>query len=89
VAKSLDLPAAPLLSRTLATPKQSTVGLQDRIKNVKNAFTAASVDLKGAHVLLIDDVKTSGATLKACARTLKRAGAIRIDIAVLAVAHSG
>lgn len=89
VGRSLNLPTAPLLKRVMATPKQSTVNRQDRIKNVKNAFAAAEVDLTGVHVLLIDDVKTSGATLKACTRTLKRAGATRIDAAVLAVAHQG
>ena len=40
--------------------------------------------LRGARVILIDDVLTTGSTLKACARRLKRAGAARVEALVLA-----
>jgi len=40
--------------------------------------------VKGRHVLIVDDVFTTGATLDACARALKRAGARRVDAFALA-----
>ncbi|MCH8882284.1 MAG: ComF family protein [SAR324 cluster bacterium] len=40
--------------------------------------------IEGRHILLVDDVMTTGATLNACARTLKAAGARRVDALVLA-----
>ena len=44
--------------------------------------------LKGRAVLLVDDVVTTGATVDACARTLKRAGAARVDVLALALVTS-
>jgi predicted amidophosphoribosyltransferase len=44
-----------------------------------------NIDLAGWRVWLIDDVKTSGATAGACARLLKKAGAARVNLAVMAV----
>ena len=45
---------------------------------------ACPESLNGAHVLLIDDVLTTGASLSACAEVLRHAGSRRIDVAVLA-----
>ncbi|MDC7683145.1 ComF family protein [Asticcacaulis sp. BYS171W] len=59
----------------------------DRYENVKNAFAvtpAGQRHLRGRHVLLIDDVFTSGATLSACATELLKAGARQVDVLVLA-----
>lgn len=60
---------------------------EDRFENVKGAFAVTPEGqkrLRGRHVLLVDDVFTSGATLSACATELLKAGARQVDVLVLA-----
>ncbi|HXC05531.1 MAG TPA: ComF family protein [Bacteroidia bacterium] len=60
----------------------------DRWKNVEEIFALDSrASLSGKHILLTDDVVTTGATLEACVHTLKQAGAVKVSIAVLAVSR--
>ncbi len=72
------------LVRVRATPPQQSLPLAARRRNVVGAFRASPA-LAGRHVIVIDDVLTTGATASACAKALKRAGAGRVD--VLAVAR--
>ena len=90
VAKALSLPLASDLMRTRETEKQADLPLKQRARNVRDAFSAASLErpLAGKHVLLIDDVMTTGATLNEAAKALKDAGAIRVTVAVVARAVS-
>jgi len=67
-----------------STPQARTASVGERHKNVANAFSCRDQRLRGKQVLLIDDVSTSGATLDACARALKQAGAISVWGLVLA-----
>lgn len=59
----------------------------ERRKNLKGAFFVPRFrvqPVKNKHVLLVDDVVTSGATIDECARVLKRAGAAKVDVLTLA-----
>lgn len=79
-------PMARLVRRSMRTRPQSSLATQsDRMSNVRNAFEIVSVNLSGRSVVLVDDVKTSGATAGRCARLLRERGAGSIHLAVLAV----
>jgi len=71
------------LIRSRPTPPQAELHLKARRKNVQGAFECRS-DLTGKHILLVDDVMTTGASADECARTLKLHGAQRVEIVVAA-----
>lgn len=84
VARALGVAVDPtLLSRIRATPPQAELPLKERARNVRGAFACAG-DLAGKRVLLVDDVMTTGATLREAARILKIHGAGPITVAVAA-----
>lgn len=75
------------LERRRATPSLGGLGRTARAAALKGAIAVNprhAAALKGASVLLVDDVLTSGATSNACVRALKRAGAERVRIACFA-----
>ena len=72
------------LSRTRHTPPQTRLDHSERQANIKDAFAADASLVRGKQLLLVDDVCTTGATLRECARTLNRAGAAGVDVLVLA-----
>ncbi|RFF28607.1 ComF family protein [Wenzhouxiangella sp. 15181] len=78
------IPVAPLLSRSRATPAQSGLPAASRGANVRNAFRAHLPACRPRHVALVDDVMTTGTTLDACARALKKTGIERVDVWVVA-----
>ena len=77
-----------LLQRLKPTPSQGKMpSAKARRRNMLGAFAvpkARRAEVKGRTVLLVDDVLTTGATLDACARSLKRAGAARVLALTLA-----
>jgi len=79
-----ELPWMPLLRRRRATATQSELPAGRRRGNVRGAFRICREFPESAHVTLVDDVMTTGATLNECARLLKRAGAGRVDVWVVA-----
>ena len=91
IAKRLRHPAARIctdlvrIRRTKAQPAALTPAA--RARNVKGAFAVRSDHrFAGKTICLVDDIKTTGATLNECARTLKEAGAAHVCALVLAVA---
>lgn len=86
LAARLEAPlASEGLLRVRATPMLSEVTIPQRAENLRGAIVPSTdYDWRGAHVLLVDDVLTSGATTNEAARVLKEAGAARIVVAVLA-----
>jgi ComF family protein len=93
LARSLGLPVVRLLRRTRPTQPQVDLPASRRMQNVKDAFAITRcsrlTELKGLVLVLVDDVSTTGATLEACARVLKVAGAREVRALTAARVVSG
>lgn len=75
------------VSRVRHTPSQTRLSKQERRKNVHKAFRLLNPEaIRGKHVVLIDDVMTTGATLQTIARALRPVKPASISAVVLAVA---
>jgi predicted amidophosphoribosyltransferase len=77
VARSLRVPLGRLLVRAGDGPRQADVPFTHRRENVRERFRAGSTR---HHVLLVDDVFTTGATAEACSLALLGAGALAVDV---------
>jgi ComF family protein len=90
VARHLDLDCPPILAVHGKRIRQVDVAFSGRAANVRGAFHLRSgARVTGTRLCLIDDVMTSGATLRETARTLKKAGAASVYAAVLVRAGQG
>ena len=74
------------LQRTRNTPSQARLNAQERRSNVKNAFAARPEHVRGQHILLIEDIVSTGSTLQSCAAALRQAGAQSVTAWALAEA---
>lgn len=84
LARLLDIPCAyDALTRLQDTPAQAGLPREARWQNLIGAF-ACPPAMKARHVLLVDDVLTTGASLSACADILRQSGITTVDAAVLA-----
>ena len=76
---------ADALLRTEATAPQAELDAAARRRNVRGAFAVVKPDLvEGRHLVLVDDVLTTGATAAECARALGRAGASVVGVLTIA-----
>lgn len=91
LARGLRVPlAASLVRRRRNTRPQFTLPPSSRAANMRGAFRLTpGYRLQAAHVLLVDDILTTGATCNEVARTLLAAGAERVSVAVIARSYSG
>lgn len=90
VARSLEVPLlSSALRRTRATRPQVGLGAVDRVENVRGAFEVRGRGVAGKRVLLIDDVRTTGATFAEASAALLAGGAGAVRTLALAVAVDG
>jgi ComF family protein len=79
------IPTEPLLKRHRWTSPQANLSRSKRQKNLRNAFIIRpGQEAKDKHVLLVDDVMTTGATLHACTKQLLKAGVATVHVLTVA-----
>jgi ComF family protein len=83
VSSHFAIPLAHALRRTRDAPPQAGLTLRERARNVRDAFEARE-GAAGRSVAIVDDVMTTGATLGAAARALRKVGAVRVDAWIVA-----
>lgn len=90
VASVLGAPVdAQLLVRDRPTKTQTALKRTKRWENLEGAFRVVDAErVMGRHMLIVDDVLTTGSTAGAAARVLKDAGAVRVDLVTLALART-
>lgn len=85
LARRAGVPCRNLLQRTRYTTTQTRLAREDRMENLRNAFLVRqSSSVNNRHLLLVDDVFTTGSTVDECARVLRQAGAASVRVATVA-----
>lgn len=86
IQEDTSIPLIEVLKRTKNTRTQTKLDHKKRQKNIHNAFALKKgINIKGKKVVVIDDVMTTGATIKECARVLKEKGAEKVYSLVAAI----
>ena len=80
-------PVLHALIKVMDTKRQSTLSNHLREENVRDAFRVSpGCDVRGLHLLLVDDVRTTGSTARSCAGELRKAGAAGVSLLTATVA---
>lgn len=89
IAETLNIPVVNgAVIRTKFTASQTTKSRIERIENVTDAFAVKNKEsIKGKHLLLVDDVLTTGATIESCALELLKVEGVKVSIATIALAR--
>lgn len=88
ISQVLDLPVwKDVVIRSTLTETQTRKNRIQRWQNMEGKFSVTQpVTIQGKHLLLVDDVVTTGATLEACGRALLASGEVKLSIATMAFA---
>ena len=87
VSKIIKVPILNALKRKKGKVTQAGKNRYERWRNVENQFKiSVKYSLNRKHILLIDDVYTSGATIDSCAKLIRKENDVKISVAVLAIA---
>ena len=87
VAKVIKAPIEEILNKSKKGKSQTDKKIYERWLNVKDSFTLKERScLQDIHVLIIDDVITTGSTIEACVKAIRKYGNVKISIAGLAIA---
>ena len=89
IAEEMKIPYEETLVRTVNTMSQTKLSYRERLKSMKGVFSMAEgVSVTGKRILLVDDVMTTGATIRECSAVLRKAGARSVGLASFAGAKT-
>ncbi|MBQ6143638.1 MAG: ComF family protein [Clostridia bacterium] len=89
ISKIINVPLKSTIEKTADNAEQHNLERNEREKNILNVYNVIGKnDIKGKNILLIDDVCTTGNTLKECAKTLMTAGAKTVYCAAITMEDS-
>jgi ComF family protein len=85
IERHFNLPINLDLKRIRYATPQMNLGMQERLQNIKGAFEVRNKStISGKHILLVDDIFTTGATVDECSKVLLKAGAKQVEVLTLA-----
>jgi ComF family protein len=89
IAEELGIPiSTTMLTRSINNPTQTNKSRFERFENVTDVFTVMGTEeVKSKHVLLVDDVITTGSTLESCINILTKSGQFQVSVCVAACAE--
>lgn len=88
IGEKISIKCIEIIIKDKETREQKHLNREERMLNLKDAFSIKSkIDLKNMNIILIDDITTTGSTLKECCRTLKKYGVNNIKLLTLAKSH--